>query len=233
MPRYNALFSVLVPALLAAPAVQADEQLTAKNLRHTTGHLARNAVAPRAVKIVSTPWQLPARDYEAEEVWVDEGVLEEQEHAELLAALSAEGVAPEILAASAAASDDDIVVAPTPASPVGDALALAAAGIQYAPAGIRIRHRWHPQLNTVVELLEANPTARIELIGHADNTGDEAHNQALSVRRAQHFRRHLVERGVDGDRISVTGVGSSQPAADNATPEGRASNRRVEIRLAD
>lgn len=71
----------------------------------------------------------------------------------------------------------------------------------------------------------------VEVAGHTDSTGSAEYNQALSERRAATVATYLVNRGVDQQRILAFGRGQTQPVADNATPEGRALNRRVEIRL--
>lgn len=71
----------------------------------------------------------------------------------------------------------------------------------------------------------------VEVAGHTDSTGSAEYNQALSERRAATVATYLVNRGVDQQRILAFGRGLTQPIADNTTPEGRALNRRVEIRL--
>lgn len=72
---------------------------------------------------------------------------------------------------------------------------------------------------------------RIEVSGHTDNRGAAAFNQDLSERRADSVKRYLVERGVAADKIYTSGYGITRPVADNGTAEGRAANRRVEIRI--
>ncbi|KFN50699.1 OmpA family protein [Arenimonas composti] len=71
----------------------------------------------------------------------------------------------------------------------------------------------------------------IEVAGHTDNVGTEAYNQALSVRRAQAVGDYLVARGVNRERLIITGAGELRPVASNETEAGRAENRRVEITL--
>ena len=71
----------------------------------------------------------------------------------------------------------------------------------------------------------------IDVIGHTDSDGTEEYNQALSVRRAQSVKDYLVSEGVDGSIIDVSGEGESNPIASNATKEGRAQNRRVDIHV--
>jgi len=71
---------------------------------------------------------------------------------------------------------------------------------------------------------------RFEVEGHTDGTGTDAANQSLSERRANAVVDQLVRDGIDASSLSAQGYGSSRPIADNATPEGRAKNRRVEFR---
>ena len=71
---------------------------------------------------------------------------------------------------------------------------------------------------------------RFEVEGHTDSSGTEAINQPLSERRARAVLDLLVTRGIEASALSARGYGSSRPVADNATPEGRSRNRRVEFR---
>ena len=81
-----------------------------------------------------------------------------------------------------------------------------------------------------VEFLRKYPGYKISLEGYTDNIGGEAYNQDLSEKRAAAVKELLVsKRGIDGSKIQTSGHGASNPVADNATAEGRAKNRRVEI----
>lgn len=72
----------------------------------------------------------------------------------------------------------------------------------------------------------------VDIIGHTDSMGAEEYNQQLSERRATAMKNYLVnERGLDGSIIDVSGKGETAPVADNATAEGRAQNRRVEVHV--
>lgn len=68
-------------------------------------------------------------------------------------------------------------------------------------------------------------------VGHTDSVGSDAYNQRLSERRAAAVKSYLVSKGVPADQIIASGRGESQPVASNATREGRAKNRRVEIEI--
>jgi outer membrane protein OmpA-like peptidoglycan-associated protein len=86
------------------------------------------------------------------------------------------------------------------------------------------------KLNDVATALsEQDPEATMVVEGHTDSQGGASFNQELSQRRAQSVRDYLVSRGVAADRITAQGFGPDRTVGDNATPEGRANNRRVEI----
>ncbi|MEW6432650.1 MAG: OmpA family protein [Myxococcota bacterium] len=78
---------------------------------------------------------------------------------------------------------------------------------------------------------ESAQVKRVEVQGHTDDTGEDDFNLALSLKRAEKVRQALIERGVDANRLSVRGLGKSEPVATNETPEGRARNRRVELKV--
>ena len=85
-------------------------------------------------------------------------------------------------------------------------------------------------LNGVAESLVANDSIRVEVVGHTDNTGSLALNRRLSLARAEAVRQYLASHGVAEDRLRARGLGPAEPVASNRTPEGRAQNRRVELR---
>jgi outer membrane protein OmpA-like peptidoglycan-associated protein len=88
------------------------------------------------------------------------------------------------------------------------------------------------RLDDVADALAAQPERSVTIYGFTDSRGDPDYNQALSERRAKAVLNYLVSRGVDSDRLSYVGRGPNDPVADNATAEGRANNRRVEIVVA-
>jgi outer membrane protein OmpA-like peptidoglycan-associated protein len=83
--------------------------------------------------------------------------------------------------------------------------------------------------NLVAKILKDNPDVRFEIQGHTDNVGGAARNQTLSQQRADAVKQQLVAMGVETDRLSTKGLGDTKPIGENATPEGRANNRRVEF----
>lgn len=68
-------------------------------------------------------------------------------------------------------------------------------------------------------------------VGHTDSIGTEQYNLGLSQRRANTVKNYLISKGIPADRIYAEGKGEAQPIATNATPQGRAQNRRVEIEI--
>lgn len=85
------------------------------------------------------------------------------------------------------------------------------------------------ELKKVIAVLKANPSYKVEISGHTDNIGNKSSNITLSQNRAGAVRDYLVSQGINTNRISLQGFGSSQAIANNETEAGRAKNRRVEI----
>ena len=85
------------------------------------------------------------------------------------------------------------------------------------------------RLGQVADALMAEEDRALRIEGHSDSRGKAGHNIELSQRRAEAVRSFLVSKGYDANRVTAHGVGPGQPVADNATAEGRANNRRVEI----
>lgn len=85
-------------------------------------------------------------------------------------------------------------------------------------------------LDHVAAELRAQSDVRYEVAGFTDSVGTDAYNQKLSERRAVAVRDYLVSRGVDSGQLSMRGYGESNPIASNDTAQGRAQNRRVEVR---
>ncbi len=82
------------------------------------------------------------------------------------------------------------------------------------------------------EILKENPNIKVEIGGHTDSLGSEKANQKISEKRAESVKKYLMDKfNISGDRMVVKGYGSTKPIADNSTKEGRAKNRRVEIRI--
>jgi hypothetical protein len=85
------------------------------------------------------------------------------------------------------------------------------------------------ELDVIQKMMAKNPTLKIEIGGHTDNTGNEELNRKLSENRAKSVYTALIEKGISAENLSYKGYASSKPLADNSTPEGRAKNRRTEF----
>jgi OOP family OmpA-OmpF porin len=79
-------------------------------------------------------------------------------------------------------------------------------------------------------LTEKYPAIKVDISGHTDAVGSEGYNQGLSERRANVVKQYLLRKGVDAGRVSTYAYGESKPVATNDTDEGRAQNRRSELR---
>ena len=86
-------------------------------------------------------------------------------------------------------------------------------------------------LNDLAGLLLAHPEWHLTIEGFTDNEGRPEKNRLLSQKRATSVKNYLVKKGIPEGRLSATGLGQDHPIADNATPAGRAANRRVELKL--
>ena len=85
------------------------------------------------------------------------------------------------------------------------------------------------RLNQVADALMATKERKLTIEGHTDSQGSSSYNQVLSQQRADAVRSYLISRGYPSDLIQAQGIGEDRPVADNASAEGRANNRRVEI----
>jgi len=86
-------------------------------------------------------------------------------------------------------------------------------------------------LNDAAATLRMNQDIVVEVAGHTDSAGSAEHNEGLSERRAETVRDYLISRGAHPSNLTSNGYGEAAPIADNATAEGRARNRRVELRI--
>lgn len=87
------------------------------------------------------------------------------------------------------------------------------------------------QLKNIAAILKAYPNVQLKMGGYTDNTGDAAVNQKISNERANTAMQALIKLGVDAKRLSAEGYGQDHPIASNDTPEGRAQNRRIDVRV--
>lgn len=100
--------------------------------------------------------------------------------------------------------------------------------IEFDTSKADIKAKYHDQIKKVADFMTTYPGTTAVIEGHTDNVGKEESNKALSLKRAESVKTYLVEKfGVAAGSLKAKGFGSSQPVADNATPEGRQKNRRI------
>ncbi|WP_408591777.1 OmpA family protein [Novosphingobium sp.] len=104
-------------------------------------------------------------------------------------------------------------------------------GVTFDTDSTLIKPAFRDTLDKVAASLSQYPNSLIDVYGHTDSTGSAAYNQRLSENRARAVADYLSSRGVSAARIRSQGFGMTQPVASNATEEGRAANRRVEIKI--
>lgn len=103
--------------------------------------------------------------------------------------------------------------------------------ITFPTAQSSIKADFYPVLDAVADVLKEYNKTTIAVSGYTDNVGRDDYNLKLSQDRASSVAQYLISRGVDGGRLSAVGYGKADPIADNSTENGRAQNRRVEIRI--
>ena len=86
-------------------------------------------------------------------------------------------------------------------------------------------------LDRLATFLKENPDKSVDLEGHTDSIGADQYNQGLSERRTASVKDYVVKKGIAASRITARGFGKTKPIADNKTEDGRAKNRRVEVKV--
>jgi OOP family OmpA-OmpF porin len=119
----------------------------------------------------------------------------------------------------------------TPTGAVVDAHGCWALGdVYFKTDSSKIETYFIEKLDQLAEVMQRNPGLRMGVYGHTDNVAGEEYNQKLSAKRANAVAQYLIGKGVAADRLTVEAYGLNQPAASNDTAEGRALNRRVELK---
>jgi OOP family OmpA-OmpF porin len=104
-------------------------------------------------------------------------------------------------------------------------------GVQFDSNSANIKPASIPVLDKNVMLLRQYPELRVVIEAHTDSTGSEDYNSKLSLKRAEAIYNYFISQGISANRMKTIGYGETRPIADNSTAEGRALNRRVEIRI--
>jgi peptidoglycan-binding protein ArfA len=110
-----------------------------------------------------------------------------------------------------------------------DITSLLKTPINFATDGFSLAPESKRLVAQIADKVKACPDVKLSVVGHTDNTGNDAINVPLSGSRAKSVADELVSDGVTAGGVTSSGAGSANPVASNATPDGRAQNRRVEI----
>ena len=114
----------------------------------------------------------------------------------------------------------------------GDDLVLSMpSGITFATNQSSVQPQFRPTLDQVADVLREYRQTYVDVYGHTDSSGSDTYNLDLSERRATTVADYLAGRGVETARLATRGFGETQPVASNETEDGKAANRRVEIKL--
>lgn len=115
---------------------------------------------------------------------------------------------------------------------LGDRIVLnLPSNVTFATDADQVNAEFYPVLNSVAIVLNKYDQTLVDVTGHTDSDGNDGYNFNLSQRRATNVAQYLAGQGVNGRRFSIQGFGEQRPIASNATPEGKAQNRRVEIQI--
>ncbi|MGE3693042.1 MAG: OmpA family protein [Novosphingobium sp.] len=104
-------------------------------------------------------------------------------------------------------------------------------GVTFDVNSYSLKPQFRDTLDAVAENLKKYPNSLVDVYGHTDSTGSNEYNQTLSENRARTVANYMTSRGVSGARIRSMGFGETMPVASNDTEDGRARNRRVEIKI--
>jgi outer membrane protein OmpA-like peptidoglycan-associated protein len=120
---------------------------------------------------------------------------------------------------------------PAPSAELLEILKQAAKNVQFETGSAVLKPISVQELTKVTAILQEYPYFHLRISGHTDSQGNDKANQTLSEKRAAACRDQLIANGIDQMRLLSVGFGESHPIANNATPEGRRQNRRVEFEL--
>ena len=123
---------------------------------------------------------------------------------------------------------------PAPVAPAPKRIVLRGVNFDYDKSNIK--SQFVPILDEAAQTLKDNPDINVSVEGHTDSIGSDEYNQRLSERRAQAVKQYLVSKGIASSRLSTAGKGEQEPISSNTrdgrdNPEGRAMNRRAELKI--
>jgi outer membrane protein OmpA-like peptidoglycan-associated protein/Tol biopolymer transport system component len=126
---------------------------------------------------------------------------------------------------------DEPYLKDVPLNPIKTGKSIVLKNVFYAYNSWELIDQSRIELDKVVQLMNENPTLKVEISGHTDNTGTPEYNLGLSEKRAASVTNYLSSHGIPPDRMKARGYGLTQPVMTNETEEGRAANRRTELKI--
>ena len=115
--------------------------------------------------------------------------------------------------------------------PIAQDASIVLSNVFFEFDSFQLQEKSQVELGEVVVFLKINPTVKIEIGGHTDDTGSETYNQQLSLNRANAVGDFLITQGISKDRVSARGHGSQNPVKPNNSEENRRFNRRIEFKV--
>ncbi len=162
--------------------------------------------------------------------WAAHELTETGYHAEENAELIARATSKAKAAKAAAGKNCAPPPKPKPAAPAPVEI-IKLDGINFPHDSAELTPASIARLDKAVATLNSRSKISVEVAAHTDSSGKDSYNQALSDRRATSVMNYLVSKGIAADRLSSKGYGETQPIVSNKTSDGRAQNRRVELRV--
>jgi outer membrane protein OmpA-like peptidoglycan-associated protein len=126
---------------------------------------------------------------------------------------------------------DEPYLKDVPLQPIRVGQSIILKNVFYAYNSWELMEQSRIELNKVIQMMKENPSLKIEISGHTDNSGTPEYNLGLSDRRAASVTEYLSTHGVSTERMTARGYGLTRPLATNETEEGRATNRRTELKI--
>ena len=126
---------------------------------------------------------------------------------------------------------DSIYIKDIPLTPIETGAGVVLKNIFFDTNKFELKQESQAELDKLIQLLNENPTLQIQITGYTDNVGKPAENLILSDNRAKAVVNYLVSNGIITSRLTYKGYGETEPIADNKTEEGRALNRRTEMKV--
>ncbi len=213
MTKLTRLASALALASVASMAAHAQAQTTVDNWRATDGTVWKNGTNELCWRNASWTPATAAKDCD--------GALKPK---------APEAPKPAAPVAAPAAPKAAPVAPPAPPKPIVEKVNFAADAFFDTDKAV-LKPEGKAKLDDLVSKMSGISLEVIIAVGHTDSQGSDAYNQKLSVRRAEAVKAYLTSKGIEANRVYTEGKGESSPVADNATKEGRAKNRRVEIEV--